>query len=63
MLNSLLKAAVVVIDAPAALVKDVITLGGTLNGEKDLPGDGSYTGDALSRFAQNISDAANPDKG
>lgn len=62
MFTSLLKAAAVIIDAPVAVVKDVVTLGGTLNGEKELPGDGSYTGDALARFTKNVSDIADPNK-
>ena len=61
MFKSLLKAATVVVDAPVAVVRDVVTLGGALDGSKELPGDGSYTSDALKRFAQNINDAADPD--
>lgn len=59
MFGSLLKAVVgVVIETPIALVKDVVTLGGTCV-EKD---GGTYTGDALEKVVQNVGDATDPDK-
>lgn len=57
MFKSLLKAATVVVDAPVSVAADVVTLGGALT-EKDKP----YTAEALERFVDNVSDAADPDK-
>lgn len=62
MFGSLLKAATAVVDIPVSAVRDVITMGGTLDGSKELPGSGTYTGDALKRLADNVKDAADPSK-
>ena len=56
-LTSLAKAATAVVDVPLAVAADVVTLGG-LNTDKDT----TYTQDALGRFVDNVSDAANPKK-
>jgi hypothetical protein len=56
MIGSIFKAAMVVVDAPVAIIKDVVTLGGVLNDEKTRPDDGTYTGDALKRFTNNVED-------
>lgn len=58
MFKSLLKAATVFVDAPVAVARDVITLGGALG---DEPEGATHTTDALGRFAENIKDAAEPD--
>lgn len=58
MFDSLLKAAAVVIDVPVSIAADVVTLGGTLNDKKT---DSTYTGDALERFVENVSDITDPD--
>jgi len=60
MFGSLLKAAAVVIDAPVAVVRDVVTLGGEVAGEP--PKGACHTSDALGRFVENVKDAADPDK-
>ena len=53
MLGNLIKAAVgVVVETPVALIADVVTLGGTLNG-KDEP----YTAEAVSKVIKNIEDS------
>ena len=62
MFGSLLKAATAIVDVPVALTRDVVTLAGTLDGSKDMPGSGTHTGDALGRLYKNVSDAADPDK-
>ena len=56
MFKSLLKAATSVIDVPVSVAADVVTLGGVLSGK-----DKTYTGDALGRFVDNVSDAAKPE--
>lgn len=58
MLGSLFKAVAVVIDVPVSIAADVVTLGGELN-DKDT--DGTYTGNALDRFVDNVSDITDPD--
>lgn len=60
MFTSLMKAATAIVDVPVSVARDVITGGGTLDGSKEYPGDGTHTGDALRRFAENIKDAADP---
>jgi hypothetical protein len=56
-LNSIVKAAAVVIDVPVAVVSDVVTLGGALNDKNK-----TYTEKAVSRFVGNIEDIADPKK-
>lgn len=51
MLGSLLKAALVVVDLPLAVVKDTVTLGGATQGK-----DRTYTEGAINRFSDNITD-------
>jgi hypothetical protein len=57
LITSLTKAALVVVTAPVAVVADVVTLGGTLSDKRG----GTYTGDALGDFVDNLKDAAKPD--
>lgn len=58
MLTSLTKAVVgAVVETPIALAADVLTLGGSLT-DKSEP----YTATALKRVADNVQDAASPDK-
>jgi len=54
-IESLAKAATVVVTAPVAVVADVITLGGALT-DKDKP----YTAEALGDFVDNLKNATNP---
>jgi hypothetical protein len=56
-LNSVVKAAVSVVEIPVAVVADVVTLGGAVN-DKDQP----YTATAVEHLVQNVQDAANPRK-
>jgi hypothetical protein len=55
-LESLTKAACVVVTAPVSLVADVVTMGGALN-DRDEP----YTATALKDCLKNLQDAAKPD--
>ena len=56
-LKSLGKAVVgVVVETPAAIVADVVTLGGSLNDKRE-----PYTKTALGKVMDNISDATDPD--
>lgn len=58
MFGSLLKATVgVVIETPIALVKDTLTLGGSVT-DQDKP----YTAQALEKVAQNLDNATDPNK-
>jgi len=57
MLTSILKSALVVVEAPVAVVADVVTLGGALN-DKDK----SYTEEAIEALVKNVSDVIEPDK-
>ena len=57
MLTSILKSALVVVEAPVAVVADVVTLGGALN-DKDKP----YTEEAVEAFVKNVSDVIEIDK-
>ena len=57
MLTSILKSALVVVEAPVAVVADVVTLGGALN-DKDK----SYTEEAIEAFVKNVSDVIEIDK-
>ena len=58
MLTSLTKAVVgAVVETPIALAADVLTLGGSLTDKRE-----PYTATALKRVAENVQDAANPDK-
>lgn len=53
MFGELFKAVVgVVVETPVALVADTFTLGGTLNDKRG----GTYTGDALSKVMDNVTD-------
>lgn len=53
MFGGLIKAAVgLVIETPVAIIADVVTLGGAIN-EKDT----TYTGKALSKVVENITDS------
>jgi hypothetical protein len=56
-LNSVVKAAVSVVEIPVAVVADVITLGGSMN-DKDQP----YTATAVEHLVKNVQDAADPRK-
>ena len=56
MLTSILKSAMVVVEAPVAVVADVVTLGGTLNDK-----DETYTSKAADKFVKNVSDITEPD--
>ena len=56
-LESVVKAAVSVVEIPVAVVADVVTLGGTLT-EKDQP----YTSTAVEHLVKNVQDAATPNK-
>ncbi len=56
MLTSILKSAMVVVEAPVAVVADVVTLGGTLNDK-----DETYTSKAAEKFVKNVSDITEPD--
>lgn len=58
MFKSLLKAAVgVVVDLPVAIVKDTVTLGGSLIDEE------SAIGESLGRIEDNIKDSVAPQDG
>ena len=57
MLTSLIKSAMVVVEAPVSVVADVVTLGGALN-DKDR----SYTEETVEAFVKNVSDVIEPDK-
>lgn len=58
MLTSLTKAVVgAVVETPIALAADVLTLGGSLTDKRE-----PYTATALKRVADNVQDAASPDK-
>ncbi len=57
MLTSIIKSALVVVEAPVAVVADVVTLGGALN-DKDK----SYTEEAVEAFVKNVSDVIELDK-
>ena len=57
MLTSILKSALVVVEAPVAVVADVVTLGGALN-DKDK----SYTEEAIEALVKNVSDVIEIDK-
>ena len=56
MLQSLLKSAMVVLEAPVAVAADVVTLGGVLN-DKDK----SYTEETANKFVKNVSNITKPD--
>lgn len=56
-LNSVVKAAVSVIEIPVAVVADAVTLGGTLTDR-----DETYTGTAVEHLVKNVQDAADPRK-
>ena len=56
MLTSLIKSAMVVVEAPVAVVADVVTLGGALS-DKDKP----YTAETAEKFVKNVSDITEPD--
>ena len=56
-LESVCKVAVGVVVAPAAIVADVVTMGGTLTDKKE-----SYTEGVLSDIGKNISNAIDPNK-
>ena len=56
-LNSVVKAAVAVVEVPVAVVADVVTLGGAVN-DKDQP----YTVTAVEHLVKNVQDAADPKK-
>ena len=57
-LKSAAKAASAVIDVPVSVASDVFTCGGmTTDREK------TYTGEALGRLVQNVSDMADPKEG
>jgi hypothetical protein len=60
MFESLLKAAIAVVDVPVSAARDVVTMAGQALGEE--PDSGTHTGDALGRFVDNVKDATNPDK-
>ena len=57
MLTSLIKSAMVVVEAPVSVVADVVTLGGALN-DKDK----SYTEETVEVFVKNVSGVIEPDK-
>lgn len=57
MFGSLLKAAVGVVVAPVAVVKDVLTVGGVTTGKS-----GTYTGKALSDVFKNLDNATKPNR-
>lgn len=57
-LKSAAKAASAVIDIPVSAAADVVTLGGSLNDK-----DETYTGAAMGRLVQNVSDMADPEEG
>lgn len=61
MFISLLKAATAIVDVPVSVARDVITLGGTLDGSKEMPGDGTHTGDSLKRLHDNVANTAKPE--
>jgi hypothetical protein len=56
MFKSLLKAATAVVTVPAAVVADVITVGGAM-----VDADEPYTVKALGDFMQNLEDASKPE--
>jgi hypothetical protein len=57
-IGSAVKAVSAVIDVPVSLAADVVTFGG-LTTDKDE----TYTGEALGRLVQNVSDIADPKGG
>jgi hypothetical protein len=54
-LTSILKATAAVVDVPVSLAADVVTCGGMTRNK-----DQTYTGEALGRFVENVSDVTNP---
>ena len=56
-LKHLAKAATAVVDVPVSLAADTLTMGGALT-DKEEP----YTAAALKRLANNVKNAADPDK-
>ena len=56
MITSLIKSAMVVVEAPVAVAADVVTLGGSLNDK-----DETYTSKASEKFVKNVSDITEPD--
>ena len=56
MITSLIKSAMVVVEAPVAVVADVATIGGALS-DKDKP----YTVETAEKFVKNVSDITEPD--
>lgn len=57
-LKSVAKAATAVIDVPVSLAADVVTCGGMTTDKSE-----TYTGEALGRLVQNVSDMADPKGG
>jgi hypothetical protein len=57
-IESTVKAASAVIDVPVSLAADVVTCGGLTTGK-----DKTYTGEALERLVQNVSDISDPKGG
>jgi hypothetical protein len=57
MLTSIAKAASAVVDIPVSIVADVVTFGGSINGKSE-----TYTGKAVEKFVENVSDITDPDK-
>jgi hypothetical protein len=56
-LNSVVKAAVSVVEIPVAVAADVVTLGGSLTDTQQ-----PYTATAVEHLVKNVQDAANPNK-
>lgn len=56
-LESVVKAAAVVVTLPVAAATDIVTLGGVLQDR-----DNSHTADALNDFVKNVADLGKPSK-
>jgi hypothetical protein len=54
-LTSVVKAASSIVDVPVSIAADVVTCGGLTNDK-----DETYTGEALGRLVQNVTDIADP---
>ncbi len=55
MITSLIKSAMVVVEAPVAVVADVVTIGGALSDKGK-----SYTAETAEKFVKNVSDITEP---
>ena len=55
MLTSMEKAASAIVEVPVSVIADVVTLGGSIDWKSE-----TYTGKAIEKFVDNVSDITNP---